>query len=597
MRFTKNLFALISSLAWATALQVGAQAPAQPPANPPQDDAALRDALRKALEGGNAPATPAAPVRETPVAPVTPATPIVPVTPIVPTPVPATPLTTYPYVVTNSSLGTTGVVALSLRDAIALALEHNLDLQVFRYNPIISEYNRRSLFSVYDPTVSGSIGRAENNRESGGINLNTGNTQPGTRSKTETASFGLSGQTPIGTTYGLTHNVDHNIVNTPFLIGTNSFGEAVFGGRRSDTYNSQAAFSATQPLLRDFWINGDRLQIKLARRNVHIAELLFEREVMDIINRVEQAYYGLVAAREAVRVGEADVGVKKQFFEEQRRRVEVGILAPLDEKLAQAELAKSESALIDFRRIAADAESLLKGLIHDNYISQIRTEIQLTDRLLAMPATLELFDAFKEAMEKRPDLQQARLELEKANIQLKYDFNQLFPRLDAYGSLGYNGLDTSVGGALGDISDRTFEQTTYGLRLSFPLTMWGPRNTRKADEAVKEQAIWDLKRQEEAVIQEVDFEVRLIRTLWLQIPYTREVTVAQQAALEAEKKKLDAGKSTSFNVLKIASDLTTAQVAEIKAILTYNQALAELAFRKGTTLERWNIDRPQRANK
>lgn len=590
MRFTKILFALISSFALVTSLQIRAQAPAQP-ATPVQDDAAVRAALRRAL-GEDPPATPAP---QTPVTPVTPVAPVVPATPIAPTSVPVTPLTTYPYVVTNASLGSTGVVSLSLRDAIALALQHNLDLQVFRYNPVITEYGRRSLYSVYDPTASGSFSRNENNRESGGINLNTGNTQPGTESKTDTATFGLSGQTPIGTTYGLTHNLTRNRVDTPFLIGTNSFGEPVFGSRNSDTYNSQAALSVTQPLLRDFWINNDRLQIKLAKRNVQISELQLERLVMDVINRVEQAYYNLVARREAVRVGEADVAVKKQFFDEQRRRVEVGILAPLEEKNAQAELALSQSRLIGFRGLAADAESVLKGLISENYINQIGTEIQLTDRLLAMPATIELFDAFKEAMEKRPDLQQARLQLEKANIQLKYDFNQLFPRLDAFGTLGYNGLDTSASGALGDISDRNFEQKTYGLQLSFPLTMWGPRNRKKQDEAVKEQAIIDLKRQEDLIIQEVDFEVRLIRTRWEQIPYTREVTVARQAALEAEKKKLDAGKSTSFNVLSFASDLTSAQVEEILAVLTYNQALAELAFRKGTTLERWNIDRPTRS--
>jgi outer membrane protein TolC len=591
MRFTKKLFALVSSLTLAASVQVGAQAPAQPPATPPRDDAALREALRKALEGDT---TPTAPARDTPLAP---AVPVAPVTPIAPTPLPAAPLTTYPYVVSNFSIGSTGVVALSLRDAIALALEHNLQLHVSRYNPVITEYGRRSLYAVYDPTITGSIGRENNNRESGGINLNTGNTQPGTRSETDTMSFGLSGQTPIGTTYGLTHVIGRNVVNTPFLLGTNSFGEPVFLRRQSDTYNSQAALTVTQPLLRDFWINNERLQIKLARRNVQISELLFERQVMDIVNRVEQAYYGLVAAREAVRVGESDVAVKKQFFDEQRKRVEVGILAPLDEKLAQAELAKSESALIGFRRLAADAESVLKALIHDNYINQVQIEIQLTDRLLAMPATLELFDAFREAVEKRPDLQQLRLELEKAQIQLKYDFNQLFPRLDAYGSLGYNGLDTDVGGALRDLSERNFEQSTYGLRLSFPLTMLGPRNNLKANKAVKEQAIWALKQLEDIVLQEVDFEVRLIRTLWAQIPYTREVTIAQQAAFDAERKKLEQGKSTSFNVLTIASDLTGAQVDEIRAILTYNQALAELAFRKGATLERWNIDRPQRANK
>src|SRR6185503_11674222 len=103
--------------------------------------------------------------------------------PIVPTPVPNTPFTTYSYAVINTN--TSGTNALSLRDAIVLALEHNLDLQVFRYDPLINEYTRRSLYGVYDPALSARLGRAEAERETGGINLNTGNTQPGTTSETD----------------------------------------------------------------------------------------------------------------------------------------------------------------------------------------------------------------------------------------------------------------------------------------------------------------------------------------------------------------------------------------------------------------------------
>jgi outer membrane protein TolC len=75
------------------------------------------------------------------------------------------------------------------------------------------------------------------------------------------------------------------------------------------------------------------------------------------------------------------------------------------------------------------------------------------------------------------------------------------------------------------------------------------------------------------------------------------VTAAEQQAYEAEKKKLDAGKSTSFNVLKIASDLTAAQVAEIAVIVSYNQALSDLAFNKGVTFERWHVNRPARGDR
>jgi outer membrane protein TolC len=163
--------------------------------------------------------------------------------------------------------------------------------------------------------------------------------------------------------------------------------------------------------------------------------------------------------------------------------------------------------------------------------------------------------------------------------------------------LGYNGLDFTTGGALSDIRDRNFEDWQVGLALSFPLTLTGPRNSHKVAKAQRAQWVLEYKRQEEFVVQEVDTGVRSIRTLWNRIPFSREVVVAQEAALDAERRKLEAGKSTSFQVLSVASQLTTAQVDEISNILEYNKALAELAFRKGTTLERWNIDKPTRPNR
>ena len=260
-------------------------------------------------------------------------------------------------------------------------------------------------------------------------------------------------------------------------------------------------------------------------------------------------------------------------------------------------MAKSQSTLIAARAQAIDAEAVLKGLILDDFGRRLDVSLELTDRMVAVPATLELADAFAEAMQKRPDLQQARLVLEQAQIQLKYTFNQLFPRLDVIGTLGYNGLDPKPAGALGNISDRLYEQYSIGAALKFPLTSQAERNLHRASKEAKAQAILDLKRQEQIVEEQVDFEVRLIRTYWAQIPLTREVTAAEISALDAEKKKLEQGKSTQFEVLKIATDLTVAQVNEIRAILVYNQALSELAFRKGTTLERWNIDRPVRSNR
>jgi len=598
MQFTKKFCALIASLSVAASAQVVTQTPVPPPASAPAtDDNRLREALRNTLgTDGNqpAPAIPNAPITAPPV------------NPYVSQPKLSTPMTvpapaTYwsrPPIGTNVT-----TVQLSLDEAIRLALENDLRIQVERYTPIIAGYDSRALYGHYDPVFSSAIATSHTTREGGSFNQSSGNVVPGSSQDIDGVSAGLSGYLPTGLKYDIGQNLNNVDSTTSQFTGTsNSFGQPIFRKVNSDVWNSVGTVSGygvslSQPLLRDFWIDADRLAIKLSKRDVRISESDFERILMEEINKVEQAYYRLIADRELVRVGESDVAVKKQFYEENRRRVEVGTLAPLDEKLAQAELAKSEVTLIVARKNALDSEAVLKGLIHDNFVSQINTHIELTDRLLALPERLELTEAFNEAIVKRPDLQSERMRLEKAQIQLKYDHNQLFPTLNVGASFGLNGLDAHAGGALDDIVNRQSPQISYGLSLTFPLSMWKERNLYKASKNAKSRQILALKQLEETVIQEVDFQIRLLSTTWQTVPLRREQTAYEQAALTAEQQKLAAGKSTSFNVLKIASDLALAQSDEIGTLRDYNQAVSELSFRKGTTLERWRINRPTRPNR
>ncbi len=486
------------------------------------------------------------------------------------------------------------VVRLSLEQAILLALEHNLDLQVQRYNPIIAEFDWRAQYGAYDPILSGGYEERITKTEGGGFNQNTGNAFPSSKSEVGAGAAGISGYLPFGTTYDLNHGANNVRATSPVQIGTNATGDPIFGQAVRDTYSSGVQLTLTQPLLKDFWIDSPRLQMKLKNHDRRITHYDLERLAMDVITRVEKAYYSLIASRELVRVGESDVAVKKQFFDEQQQRVRVGTLAPLDAKLAQAELSLAEINLITVRQNEVDAEMTLKGLIQDNYIRQLTLRLDLTDRLLALPSQLETFDAFKEAMEKRPDLQVERLNLEKQQIQLKFDFNQLFPSLDLFATWGANGLDRHLGNALDDLSTRRFPQDVYGFRFSIPLTLKKERMNYDASQARKAQKILQLLKLQESIVQDVEFQIRLLRTTWTTIPLLREQTTYQQAALEAEQKKLAEGKSTSFEVLKIASQVTKAQSDEISTLRNYNQAVSELNFRKGTTLERWHIDSPAR---
>ncbi|HMJ92141.1 MAG TPA: TolC family protein [Candidatus Acidoferrum sp.] len=477
---------------------------------------------------------------------------------------------------------------LSLDEAVRLALEHDLTLQVERYRPVIIGYNVHALLGAYyDPVVNLQARRDENTSESGGFNPITGAPFPGVESKADSFSGGLGGYLPTGMRYDILGNAsDNSNIRSIFDAGP----PARTFRTNTETWRADAGIAVTQPLLRNFWTDASRTGIKLRKRDKRISELELEQFVHDTVRDVVEAYYTLVGRLEAVIVAETDLRVKQQNFDETRRKVEVGTLAPLDEKKAQAEVAQAKGNLVQALNDAADAEALLKTRISDQFGRQVGVRIKPTDKLLVNPAVLDLPTSYTLAMDKRPNLQARRETLDRHNIQLKYDYNQLFPSLDVFASYGVNGLDDDLGGALRDLRRRDFPESSYGVILNFPLTMKRERSVWKADKVLKAQLVTELKREEETAIFEVDNAIRGVSSAYQLVFVNRERVAFAEADLAAEQRKFQAGKSTSFFVLDAASRLAAARNDEIQALIDYNLALNALSHAEGTILDLRKID-------
>lgn len=478
-------------------------------------------------------------------------------------------------------------VPLSLDEAVKLALENDLALHVERYRPVIIGYNVQSLLGAYyDPVLNLTARRDEALRESGGFNPNTGNPFPGTETTSDIFSGGIGGYLPTGMRYDVYANANNNVATRS--VSTN--GGITFSQLTTDTWSSSAGIAVSQPLLRNFWTDASRTSIKLRKKDRKISELNLEQFVQDTVRDVVSAYYTLVGRLEAVNVARLDLQVKQQNFDETRRKVEVGTLAPLDEKKAQAEVAQAQGNLVSALNDAADAEAALKTRISQEFGKQVGLTIRPTDKLLVLPATLDLPTSFSTAMEKRPSLQARREALERQNIQLKYDYNQLFPVLDITASYGVNGLDNELGESLRDLSRRDYDQSSFGAIFSMPLTLKRERNNYKADKALKAQLVTTLKLEEEAVIFNVDSAIRAVSSAYRLVFLTRDRVAFAEADLAAEQRKFQAGKSTSFFVLDAASRLAQARRDEIQSLIDYNVALNNLAHAEGTILEQRKIE-------
>lgn len=468
--------------------------------------------------------------------------------------------------------------ALSLEDCIQIAIQHNLDVQIQRINPEIAHYTLGASYGNYDP-IFGLSGDHSYNLSPGGVDAQ-GRPFNGQESETERFSSSLQGLLPWGLNYNLGGTMADRYGTLPGL--TNRFPFETTAG-------NVGALNLRQPLLKNFWIDSTRLQIFLNKQNVKISELDVRLQIITTVSDVEQAYFDLIHAQESVKVQQQAMELAERLVAENRRRVEVGALAPLDSRQAESQAASSRADLLQAQSTRGTLERVLKNLLSDNYGEWANVTVQPTDALLAIPQQFNLQESWRTGLAMRPDLLQAKLNLEKQGYVVRYQKNQMFPQLDLVGSYGYNASATEFSGAFRQISSADNPFYSVGAQVTIPLGNTGARNSYKAAKMTKEQIGLQLKQLQQATLIKIENAMAVAQTSLQRVAATREARLYSEAALEAEQTKLEKGKSTTFVVLQLQKDLTSARSAEIRALADYNIALARLAQNEGSTLDRRQI--------
>lgn len=462
------------------------------------------------------------------------------------------------------------VRSLSLDDCVQMALNHNLDVQIQRINPIIEGFNLENSRGSYDPTWSSSIDesfRKSDVQLDPQFNVLIG----GDETTTESARTGIGGVLPYtGLSYDLYTSLNRNTGNR--FIG--------------EQYSITSGATLTQPLLKNLWIDAPRRAIQVGRRNVNISELRLKSAVIDVITLVERAYYDLIFAAKNVQVQQLSLALAEQLLEDNKKRVEVGTMAPLEEKQAEAQVAARKADLISSLQTLGTQQNTLKNLLTDDFMAWSEVQIHPTETLIAVEGIFDKQASWRKGIAMRPDLLQLMEDLEKQNIEVRYNHNQLFPALDLIGSFRQNGLDSNFRDTFGESLSGRNPSYSIGARLTVPLGNRSARNRFRASKAVKQQAILRLKQSEQNIIVEIDNAIKTAQSNYRRVEATREARKYAEAALDAEEKKLANGASTSFVVLQLQKDLTDARSSELRALADYNKSLADLAKSEGTTLEK-----------
>lgn len=485
------------------------------------------------------------------------------------------------------------VERLTLREAIAVGLENNPQVAAERLGPTFARTEIERTRSIFDPRFTFF---AENRRRV----TPTGSALAGAdQPREEQVNYEASIEKFLRTGA----NLEIDFVSEELQSNSDFFGLV-------PQYRPELTFSITQPLLRDFGPNLSVLLVRSAEAGSTRAYYEYVTEVAGFVRDVVEAYWAVVGARETVAAERDGLELAKRVLEENRVRVRTGVLPPVAVKEAEADVARREEQVI----VAENQR--------DVAIERLRLLLRFNPEDAFVPRTIEPIDspevrdvradpdeALENAIEHRPELARARAEIKSKNLVARVRRNEILPKLDLEASYGLNGLSgravpqrdfrtgetrfSPFGGDYLEGIDRLFSQDFEshgaGIRLEVPLGNAGA-------EAEHAQASIDVRRSKlsyRELLSDVTLEVRQavrdVQANSKRITATRVARELAQENLDQQRKRHEAGRATTKDLLDFQEDLTRARAREVEALIDYNVSLASLRRAQGTLLEEHDV--------
>jgi outer membrane protein TolC len=487
-------------------------------------------------------------------------------------------------------------VALTLEGCILAALKNNLGVAIEVINPRQAEFALEFTREKYVPSLALGFGSAN----------------------TSTASFSW-----IEASEKVASSDQNYYASVSQLIPTGGRLSATLSSYKSASnrsfqtinprYGSTLSFSFWQPLLRNFGLELNRRDIRIARNNLDISETQFRSVLEDTVFRVEQAYWNLVYALENLGVRRQSLALAKDLLVKNRREAEVGTIAPIEVLSSESEVATREADILEAESAVASRQDQLLVILNlpggegAGRVGRIVPLDKPDDE--RRPLTFE--ECLATALQNRTDLQIYRLDLENKQMTYAYWRNSLLPDLSvsaSYWSPGISGtrlvyqddnpltgvvVGTVPGGPKASLMDALglkYENWSIGLSLSFPIANTINRHHFESIKLSADQAILRIKNVEQQVYLEIKNAVRDVETNFKRVQAYQAARELAERKLQAEEKKLKVGLTTNYLVLIHQRDLANARTSELKAVIDYNLSLAALDRSLGTSLKNKNID-------
>jgi len=473
---------------------------------------------------------------------------------------------------------------ISLSDAAVRALQSNLDISISRQTKESRIFDITVEQAKFDPTFSVN---GQYNRQVSPLNRPVFGGTGGTLSDIQTFDQRNSSVTVDATQNLITGgNVDLNYSPARTIVNQNVATGFLF----NPAYTGGLALTLTQPLLRNAGIDVTKTFIKIAQNNADVEQHVFRDRVLTVLATVEQTYWELVFANENLKVAQAALKAAEELLATNRAKTKAGVMSIVDVLQAEAAVASRVEQVLVAEKSIRDQEDQLRRLLNPGE-EELRQDVHLTptDPPVIVLEPLSLQEAIDTAIEQRPEIVQAKKNLESGELNKQFARNQLLPTLSLQGTMGMAGLGKDYGDSVSKNFGGDFYNYGAGLVLSYPLgnrSAVSTYNKRQLEFKNAEASLVSVRQQ---IIVGVREAVRRVQTDFKRIETTRSARIMAEKQLQAEQERLKVGLSTTRFVLDFQRDLATAQGNELRSVVDYNKSLSNLARHKATTLDRYNL--------
>ena len=486
------------------------------------------------------------------------------------------------------------VLNLSLEECILKAMKNNLNVAAEVLNPELARQSIKKAKETFLPQFELKFGN--DHQESPPYSWIQGESTI----TTKMTDYGMSivQQIPTGGNFSLSLSGYNSDTTESFQLINPRLG-------------SEIRLDFTQPLLKNFGSKVSRRGILLAEKEFEISDIELQNTLLETIYSVQEGYWNLVYAIENLKVKQQSLQLARDLVAKNKKEVQFGQLAPIEILNAEAVVAEREADLLQAEALIIRTEEELKVLVNiaaegDPSLKKIAPQ----DKPDFAAYKISQEEALKQARDRRPDLKVIQKNIESRELRLSVARNQLLPSLDlkfSYWSPGLGGdlllyrdndpftgivVGTQKGGAGNALSDALqllYNNWNVGLTLSIPLSSF----LTKADFAYAQtdlnQNQIKLKNLEQHVGLEVSDAVRMVETNAKRVEAYRVARELAEKTLEAEVKKLQAGRSTNYFVLEYQDRLATARSNEVRSKIDYLLSVAKLDKAMGISLEKRNI--------